>query len=125
MKPDKAAGTRPEPAKGRVLVAGGGSTGIGHGVALPHGRMQGLDDVVGIFLRLDEPLEYDAVDHLPVNLIFAILVPQDATEEHLKLLASLACVFRDEETRDKLLQTSDTSIIREIFNTPVKQGTCD
>ena len=102
-----------------------GSTGIGHGVALPHGRIQGLDEVIGIFLRLEEPLDFDAVDHLPVNLVFAILVPQDATEEHLKLLASLACVFRDEETRDRLLNTSDTKMIREIFETPVEQDACN
>jgi nitrogen PTS system EIIA component len=93
-----------------------GSTGIGHGVALPHGRVSGLNNVYGIFLHLQNPLDFDAVDHLPVNLVFAILVPEDATEEHLKLLASLAGIFRDQETRQKLLETSDPAIIRNIFD---------
>ena len=98
-----------------------GSTGIGHGVALPHGRINGLTEVAGMFLRLQEPLDFDAVDHVPVNLIFAILVPHDATEEHLKLLAGLANVFRDEQTRMKLLQTSDTTKIQEIFDINVDE----
>ena len=99
-----------------------GSTGIGHGVALPHGRISGLDNVVGIFLHLQEPLDFDAADHLPVNLIFAILVPEEATEEHLKLLASLAGIFRDEEIREKLLETSDSVLIRNLFNNAVVSG---
>ena len=99
-----------------------GSTGIGNGIALPHGRISGLDNVVGIFLRLQDPLEFDAVDNLPVNLIFAILVPENATEEHLQLLASLAGVFRDEETRLKLLEISDSAQIRSIFDTSAENG---
>lgn len=94
-----------------------GSTGIGNGIALPHGRIAGLDKAVGFFLRLQTGLDFDAIDHLPVNLVFAILVPEDATEEHLKLLASLAGIFRDENTRQQLLETSDSSLIRNIFNT--------
>ena len=99
-----------------------GSTGIGNGIALPHGRIPGLDYVAGIFLRLQDPLDFDAVDHLPVNLIFAILVPENATEEHLKLLASLAAIFRDESLRQKLLETTDTAQIRAIFNTSPGDG---
>ncbi len=94
-----------------------GSTGIGNGIALPHGRIAGLDKVVGFFLRLQTALDFDAIDHLPVNMVFAILVPEDATEEHLKLLASLARLFRDEDTRQLLLETTDSSVIRNIFNT--------
>ncbi|MGB5281297.1 MAG: PTS sugar transporter subunit IIA, partial [Arenicellales bacterium] len=97
-------------------------TGIGNGIALPHARISGLDDVAGIFLRLQEPLEFDAADHLPVNLIFAILVPENATEEHLKLLASLAGIFRVDETRRKLLETSDAAQIRAIFGTQAEIG---
>ena len=69
-------------------------------------------------MRLQEPLDFDAADHLPVDLVFAILVPEDATEEHLKLLASLAGIFRDKETRQKLLEISDPSLIRAIFDAP-------
>ena len=93
-----------------------GSTGIGHGVALPHGRIEGLDEVVGFFLQLEEPIDFDAADHLPVNIVFALLVPQDATEEHLKLLADLAAIFRDDEKRENLLQATDISQIRDIFD---------
>jgi len=96
-----------------------GSTGIGDGVALPHGRIAGLDDVVGVFLHLKNALDFDAVDHLPVNLVFAILVPEDATEEHLYLLASLAGIFRNDEKRQKLLETTDPSLIRETFDMSV------
>ena len=99
-----------------------GSTAIGNGIALPHGRISGLDNVAGIFMRLQDPLDFDAVDHLHVNLIFAILVPENATEEHLKLLASLATIFRDESLRQKLLETSDTTQIRAIFNTSPEDG---
>ena len=99
-----------------------GSTGIGNGIALPHARISGLDDVAGIFLRLQEPLEFDAADHLPVNLIFAILVPENATEEHPKLLAGLAGIFRVDETRRKLLETSDAAQIRAIFDTQAETG---
>ena len=98
-----------------------GSTGIGNGVALPHGRIAGLENVVGFFLRLETPMDFDAIDHLPVSLVFAILVPEDATEEHLKLLASLASKFRDEETRQQLLETSNSSLVRNIFNSSVAE----
>ncbi len=98
-----------------------GSTGIGNGVALPHGRIAGLENVVGFFLRLQTAMAFDAIDHLPVSLVFAILVPEDATEEHLKLLASLARIFRDDETRQQLLETSNSSLIRKIFNSSVAE----
>jgi PTS system nitrogen regulatory IIA component len=98
-----------------------GSTGIGHGVALPHGRVAGLEEAVGVFLHLQDGLDFGAVDHLPVNLVFAILVPEDATEEHLNLLASLAGIFRNDEKRQKLLEATDPSQIRETFDMPVKE----
>ena len=66
-------------------------------------------------------MDFDAIDHLPVSLVFAILVPEDATEEHLKLLASLASKFRDEETRQQLLETSNSSLVRNIFNSSVAE----
>jgi len=95
-----------------------GSTGIGEGVALPHGRLKGLDKVVGLFISLQAPLDFSAADHQQVNLVFAILVPEDATEEHLNLLAVLAGIFRNEDKRQRLLETSDTSMIREILACP-------
>lgn len=72
-----------------------GSTGLGHGVAIPHGRMAGVNHSVGAFMRLKHPLDYDAHDGQPVDLIFGLLVPQGATETHLKHLAAIAEMFSD------------------------------
>jgi len=79
-----------------------GSTGLAGGVALPHARMPGIQETRGAFLRLAEPVEFDALDGNPVDLVFALLVPEDATEEHLQLLAQLAAMFNEEELREQL-----------------------
>jgi nitrogen PTS system EIIA component len=70
-----------------------GSTGLGKGFAVPHARLENLTETLTYFLRLDEAVKYDAVDQLPVDLIFVIFIPQASTEEHLKILASLAKLF--------------------------------
>ncbi len=82
-----------------------GSTGIGEGVALPHGRVNSLDQVIGAFAVLDSALDYDAVDKQPVNLVFALLVPAEANEEHLRILAHLAKLFNETGLRRKLKTT--------------------
>ncbi len=79
-----------------------GSTGLGHGVAIPHGRFENLEETIGIFVRLDQPIDYDAIDGSPVDLVFALMVPQESTEEHLQLLASLAQMFGDTSVREQL-----------------------
>jgi PTS system nitrogen regulatory IIA component len=79
-----------------------GSTGLAGGVALPHARMPGIHESRGAFLRLQEPVDFDALDGQPVDLVFALLVPEEATEEHLQLLARLAAMFNDKELRDQL-----------------------
>jgi len=79
-----------------------GSTGLAGGVALPHARMPGLEDSRGAFLQLTTPVEFDALDGQPVDLVFALLVPNDATEEHLQLLAKLATMFKEEPLRERL-----------------------
>lgn len=84
-----------------------GPTGVGHGVALPHARMHGVDRVVGLFLRLDKPLEFDAVDRLPVDLIFALLAPKSAGVDHLKALAVVSRALRDNDLRSKLRANDD------------------
>ena len=73
-----------------------GSTGLGHGVAIPHGRMAGVDGSVGAFIRLKAALDYEAHDGAPVDLMFGLLVPQNAGEAHLKHLAAIAEMFSDE-----------------------------
>lgn len=72
-----------------------GSTGLGHGVALPHGRIKGLDAPVAAFMSLKNGIDYDAIDNQPVDLLFALLVPEESTDEHLQILARLAAMFSD------------------------------
>ena len=79
-----------------------GSTGFGGGVAIPHGRMEGLDHVFGYFARLDAPVDFQSVDDLPVDLVFMILSPPDAGADHLKVLARVSRVLRDRDTLAKL-----------------------
>ena len=84
-----------------------GSTGIGHGVALPHGRLKGLDKAIGAFATLEKEVEYDSIDHEPIRMVFALLVPEQATEDHLQLLARIANVLNDNETRENILSAKN------------------
>lgn len=79
-----------------------GSTGFGAGVALPHGKIEGLENVFGYFARLTAPVDFQAVDDLPVDLVFLILSPPDAGADHLKALASVSRALRDRNTAAKL-----------------------
>jgi PTS system nitrogen regulatory IIA component len=79
-----------------------GSTGFGAGAAIPHGKVEGLDRVFGYFVRLPQPIEYQAVDGLPVDLVFLLLSPPDAGADHLKALASVSRAFRDRQVLAKL-----------------------
>ena len=72
-----------------------GSTGLGHGVALPHGRLAGLSEPLAALLTLDPGVDYDATDGQPVDLLFALLVPEESTDEHLQILAKLASMFNN------------------------------
>ncbi len=79
-----------------------GSTGLGHGVALPHARVKGIDQACGVLVCLESGVDYDAIDGQPVDLVFGLLVPHDATQEHLQLLAKLASIFSKDEFREQL-----------------------
>jgi PTS system nitrogen regulatory IIA component len=92
-----------------------GSTGLGQGVAIPHGRIKGLKEAVGAFVRLAQPVPFDAPDGKPVNLVFLLLVPEQATEQHLRILSDLAQMLSDRELRDKLTTESDASKIHQII----------
>jgi nitrogen PTS system EIIA component len=80
-----------------------GSTALGYGIAIPHGRIKGLKDACGALYRLKNPLEFDAPDNQPVSLCFILLVPKDANERHLQILGELAQLFGDEAMRTKML----------------------
>lgn len=84
-----------------------GPTGVGQGVALPHARLVGVDGVKGIFLRLEKPLNFDAVDRQPVDLVFALIAPESAGVDHLKALALVSRTLRDAAICAKLRANSD------------------
>lgn len=79
-----------------------GSTGVGHGVAVPHARVEGLDRMRGIFIRLDQPVDFGSIDDQPVDLIFALLAPENAGSEHLRALARVSRVLRQGDLREQL-----------------------
>jgi nitrogen PTS system EIIA component len=92
-----------------------GGTGIGHGVALPHGRLKGLPRSIGAFATLARGMDYHAIDRKPVTMAFALLVPDDAAEEHLLILSRLAGIFRNHDTRQELLAAQTTEEICQRF----------
>ena len=81
-----------------------GSTGVGHGVAVPHARMAKLSRMRGVFVRLDPPIEFDSVDEQPVDLMFALFAPSEAGSEHLRALARVSRLLRKTELREQLRQ---------------------
>jgi PTS system nitrogen regulatory IIA component len=92
-----------------------GSTGLGHGVAIPHGRLAGLDKTIGVFLRLPKGVDFDAPDNEPVDLVFALLVPEESTDEHLQVLADIAGYFNSKESRDALRVDISPQKARELL----------
>lgn len=92
-----------------------GSTGLGHGVAIPHGRINGISRSVGAFMRLKQPVDYEAHDGNPVDLVFGLLVPQEATDEHLQHLASVAEIFSDDAFCEKLRQTESSADLHKLL----------
>ena len=92
-----------------------GSTGLGHGVAIPHGRMAGIANSVGAFVRLKHPVDYDAHDGQPVDLVFGLVVPVAATEEHLKHLAAIAEKFSEEEFCKKVRAAKDDKALHALL----------
>jgi len=93
-----------------------GSTAIGHGIALPHARLENNHNTTGVFLSLKEPIEYDAPDNQPVHLLFALIVPQNSTQEHLNILAALAKTFRDDTMRDTILAAENSQQVYDLFS---------
>lgn len=88
-----------------------GSTGVGLGVAVPHAALPGLDRMHGVFVRLETPVAYDAIDDMPVDLIFALLAPEDAGTEHLRALAKVSRLLRQKELREQLRRVESADAI--------------
>jgi PTS system nitrogen regulatory IIA component len=94
-----------------------GSTALGYGIAIPHGRIKSLQDACGALYRLKVPLEFDAPDNQPVSLCFVLLVPQDANERHLQILGELAQLFGDDAMRTKMLNAPTPSELIALIST--------
>jgi PTS system nitrogen regulatory IIA component len=92
-----------------------GSTAIGHGVAIPHGRCGAFDEARAAFLRLEEPVDFDAGDGEPVDIVFAMAVPEHFIQQHLQLLSELAEGFADPEWREALRNAPDAAALRAIL----------
>jgi len=94
-----------------------GSTGLGHGIAIPHGRMTGINETKGAFLKIQEGVDFDAIDNKPVDMFFALLVPEESTDEHLEILSQLAEMFSDESFLDRLRSENDPEVIFNMLTT--------
>ncbi|MFV8835883.1 PTS IIA-like nitrogen regulatory protein PtsN [Aquisalimonas sp.] len=92
-----------------------GSTGLGHGVALPHARMDGNDSATAAFIRTSEAIDFDAFDNEPVDLLFALVVPEHFTDEHLQILARLAEMFSDQPLCRRLRDARDADAVYELL----------
>ena len=93
-----------------------GSTGLGQGIAIPHGRIKGLKDAVGAVVRTRQPIPFDAPDGQNVSIIFVLLVPDRATDMHLQILSELAQMFSDKTLREKLLTETDAADIHRLIS---------
>ena len=93
-----------------------GSTGLGNGVAIPHGRVKGSQHVQASFIRLKKPVPFDAVDGQPVDLLFCIAVPQDCGEDHLKLLAQVAELFSDPGLLQQLREAESSGRLLQLIS---------
>ena len=92
-----------------------GSTGLGHGFAVPHARVENLDKTIGCLFRLKEPVNFESPDNQPVDLVFTIIIPQEATEEHLMILSSLASIFSQTDVCEAIRGATSRDEIAQII----------
>ncbi|WP_116652363.1 PTS sugar transporter subunit IIA [Pelagibacterium sediminicola] len=97
-----------------------GSTGLGSGIAIPHGKIKGLAGVTAVFARLSQPIDFDAVDDQPVDLVVMLLAPEGSGADHLKALSRVARLLRAEGVVDRLRTTKDEAKLRDILVTPIE-----
>ena len=93
-----------------------GSTGVGNGIAIPHGKLPKLEKLFGLFARLERPIDFEAMDGQPVDLLFLLLAPEGAGADHLKALSRIARVLRDGETVAKVRGTNDAAAIHALLS---------
>ena len=95
-----------------------GTTGVGQGVAIPHAKLPGLTRIHGLFARLEEPIDFEAIDDQPVDLVFLLLAPEGAGADHLKALARVSRLLRHKETVEKLRATTDPAALYALLSEP-------
>jgi PTS system nitrogen regulatory IIA component len=93
-----------------------GTTGIGHGIAIPHGKIPALDRVYGVFARLERPIDFDSIDEQPVDLVFLLLAPSDCGADHLKALAKVSRLLRDRMLCEKMRGSTGADAIFALMN---------
>ncbi|MBB6261704.1 PTS system nitrogen regulatory IIA component [Paenochrobactrum gallinarii] len=94
-----------------------GSTGVGNGIAIPHGKLTGISKIAGVFARLETPVDFEALDDQPVDLVFLLLAPENAGADHLKALSRIARLLRDADVVNKLRGTHDVQILYSFLTT--------
>ena len=100
-----------------------GSTGVGNGIAIPHGKLAGVKRITGVFARLESPVDFEALDDQPVDLVFLLLAPEGAGADHLKALSRIARVLRDADTVAKVRGTKDAVAIHTLLaHTPASHA---
>ena len=99
-----------------------GSTGVGNGVAIPHGKLAKLASVFGLFARLERPIDFEALDGQPVDLVFVLLAPEGAGADHLKALARIARLLRDADVARKLRESRDAEALYAVLTLPPPQA---
>jgi PTS system nitrogen regulatory IIA component len=97
-----------------------GSTGVGHGIAIPHARLQDMEQLEGFFARLETPIEFDAVDDEPVDLVFLLLVPEESGADHLKALARISRLLRNEGVTSALRKAATAQEIFDVLTRPAE-----
>jgi PTS system nitrogen regulatory IIA component len=97
-----------------------GSTGLGNGIAVPHGKLPGLSGVVAVFIKLDDPVDFDSVDDHPVDLVMMLLAPMGAGADHLKALARVARILRTDSVAESLRRSRDPQRIYSILTQPLE-----
>jgi PTS system nitrogen regulatory IIA component len=95
-----------------------GTTGVGQGIAIPHGRLSDIDKIMGVFARLETPIEYEAVDSQPVDLVFMLLAPEGAGADHLKALARVSRLLRNQTACEKLRKATTGEALYAILTEP-------
>lgn len=96
-----------------------GTTGVGHGIAIPHGKISSLDRVIGFFARFEPPVPFESLDERPVDLMFLLLAPEDAGADHLKALAKVSRLMRDAKLCEKLRKVSDAQTAYTLLTTAI------